>query len=169
MEEIIPFLIFVFWIVRSIFTQKRKAEEQRKKAGKTSPEKPFNSDYEEPKPKRRPPIIFEPEEPEIDILEEIFGKKVESKPKPPPSVIQPVAQKKSIRDIELQEKRIALQMKQEYEKEKVDFRKETAKSFEYKQVHKKRKRKLTHSKSMVTNFNLKKAVLYSEILKRPYE
>lgn len=168
-EEIIPFLIFVFWIVRSIITQKRKAEEQRKRAPKSAPKNTYSPDYSEPKPKRQPPILFEAEEPEIDILEELFGNKKEKKQVSFEPVNQPVTKTESRREKELKEKKIALQMKREYEKEKLDFKRETAKSFELKQIHVASKSKIARSKSTFGRFDLKKAVIFSEILKRPYE
>ena len=169
LEEIIPFLIFVFWIVRSIITQKRKAEEKRKKPQKAKSEKWLSPTYNEPKPKRRPPIIFEAETPEIDILEELFGKKEKAAPKIQNTVKQPVTKMQSANDMEFAEKRIAQQMKKEYNLQKADFKEEIAKAFEQKQVHKRGKRNILRSKPSITKFNLKKAVIYSEILRRPYE
>ena len=63
-------------------------------------------------PKRRPPIIFEPKNPEIDILEELLGKKEEIVPPAAPKPI-PVRSVKSnaLKNIELTEKRMADIMK----------------------------------------------------------
>ena len=74
----------------------------------------------------------------------------------------------SLKDIELTEKRIADQMKMEYEDGLEKFREQIAKSFARKQVHNKR-RIGSYAKHRITDFNLKKAVIFSEILKRPYE
>jgi len=166
-EEIIPFLVFVFYVVRTIMAQKKKAEKQRQNSERNRPSESYEQQPQAPK--RRPPIIFESEEREVDILEELFGEKVE-KPAPPKAKPQPIRVDpvNSLKDIELTEKRIADQMKLDYEEGLEKFREQIAKSFARKQVHNKRRRG-SYAKHRITDFNLKKAVIFSEILRRPYE
>ncbi|MBT8196857.1 MAG: hypothetical protein HKO56_00205 [Bacteroidia bacterium] len=166
-EEIITFLVFVFYIVRTIMAQKNKAEKQRKRGESTQPIGESNPEPVEPR--RRPRDVFESENPEIDILEELFGKKEEkvapSSPKAQPIIAEQV---KSLKDIELTEQRMADKMKLDYEKDMEEFRLQIAKSFARKQIHNKRRRG-KYANRYIKEFDLKKAVIYSEILKRPYE
>ena len=179
-QEIITFLIFVFWIVMGLLGQKRKAD-QRKKQRELQKQQGEQFEPESNKPamqkaKPKPPvIIYDREEPEIDVLEEIFGRSEEPQISPQVPKVKPFTQPASVAGLEsIEEKnrkegQIAEKIKQDYEKKMLEFKRDLAKAFEKKKVHKNTGNRGSYAKPVKTNFDLRKAVIYSEILKRPYD